>query len=148
MFLCSCEDSLNIVFDTPFVYITDEGGSSSATITNELDYVLSALTINVNASNNYFKEPITIEYEIIAGDGLKESVDFKVQPNTKSPLTFEPGVYSKPVRIGWYKNKDFDPSKDCSLTVKITSSTLDAMVIGYPGPNAKYSSYKFNKITK
>lgn len=145
LLLCSCSDRLNILFDTPFVSIMDDGNGSEMIIPKEMDNVLSTLTVKVNASSNYFKEPIVIEYEVIKGAGLTEDVDYKIQPNTKSPLTFTPGMYSLPVRIIWYKNASLDPDKDNTLTIKLKSSSLKEMVIGYPGPDAKYSTYKFTK---
>lgn len=145
LLLCSCQDRLNIVFDTPFVSIMDDGNGSSITIPNDMNNVLSILTVKVNASKNYFKEAITIEYDVVVGNGLKEGVDFSIQPNTKSPLVFEPGEYSRPVRIIWNKNPNLDPEKDNTLTLVLKSSSVKEMVLGYPGPDALYSTYKFTK---
>lgn len=148
LLLCatSCEDKVEVLFDTPFISITGEDGtSSSEQILNKNDGYLSTLIVRVCASDNFFKEAITVDYELICGDGLKEGVDFTLQKSTSSPLKFDKGIYSMPVRIRWNTNKDFDPSKDNTLTVRLTGSSDPEMLIGYPGPDKIHSSFTFTK---
>lgn len=143
---CSCEDRVIVLFDTPFVSITDEGGSAtSMTVPAEMNNMLTSLTVKLCVSNNYFTEPISVEYELVVGDGLKEGVDFKLQASTASPLVFEKGTYTKPIRIIWLNNPDFDASKDNTLTVRLSGSSISEMVLGYPGPDAIKSSFIFTK---
>lgn len=144
--ISGCEDKVDILFDTPFVSITGEdGASSSEQIQNKNDGYLSTLIVRVCASDNFFKEALTVDYELICGDGLKEGVDFTLQKSTSSPLKFDKGIYSMPVRIRWNTNKNFDPSKDNTLTVRLTGSSVPEMQIGYPGPDKIHSTFTFTK---
>ena len=146
LMLCSCEDRVKVLFDTPFVSITDESGSScTMDIDNSVKSTLATLNIRVCASDNYFKEAITVTYEVIVGDGLTEGVDFRLQQSTSSPVTFEKGTYNMPVRLMWYANPSLDKSKDCTLKIKLTGSSIDDMVIGYPGPDKLNSTFTFTK---
>ena len=145
VFLTACEKHQNILFDTPFVKITDSAGQSEMNIDKTMNGILSELQVSISVSANHFTQPISIEYETIIGDGLTEGKDFKIQTNTKSPLTFDPGTYTLPVRILWYKTDGFDPSKDNTLTIKLSSSSLDGMILGFPGPDKKNSTFKFIK---
>ena len=76
--LCGCERHTEVFFDTPFVRIEDANGMSSMDVDHTLDNLLTEIRVIVSASKNYFTEPITVEYEIIAGDGLKEGTDFRI----------------------------------------------------------------------
>ena len=144
--LCSCEDRVKVLFDTPFCSIVDEGGSSSSmSVSNDVDGYLTVVYVKMSVSNNYFVSPITIEYDMIVGDGLKEGVDFEIQKTTCSPLLFEQGTYSKPIRLLWYKNPGFDPDKDNTLTLEIKSSSVPEMILGYPGPDSLHKTFKFTK---
>ena len=145
--LCSCSDRIDVVFDTPFVSITDENGSSTVMPIDaaKVDNLLTVLNVDLCISNHFFTEPVSIEYEVNAGNGLQEGRDFMIQPSTKSPLTFEPGTYRKYIRIIWLKNPEFDSEKDNTLTISLVSSSLPEMVIGYPGPNHLKSSFTFKK---
>ena len=144
--LCSCSDRVDVVFDTPFVSISDEAElNSSMMVDKDANNLLTSLTVRLCVSNHYFTEPITVDYEMLVGDGLTEGVDFKVQPNTRSPLTFDPGNYTAPIRIIWLKNPAFDPDRKNTLTIVLTGSSLDGMVLGYPGPDALRSTFTFTK---
>lgn len=143
--LCSCSDRVDVVFDTPFVSISDEAElNSTMMVDKEANNLLTSLTVRLCVSNHFFTEPITVKYEMEA-DGLTEGVDFKVQPNTKSPLTFDPGNYTAPIRIIWMKNPDFDPDKKNTLTITLTWASIPEMVLGYPGPDALRSTFTFTK---
>ena len=87
-----------------------------------------------------------MEYEVIAGDGLKEGTDFKIQSSHRSPLTFDPGSYSRPIRVIWYKSSAFDPSKDNTLTIRLTGCSDPSIILGYPGPSKKFSQHVVTKI--
>lgn len=143
---CACERHTEVFFDTPFVRIEDTNGGSSMVIDHTLDNLLTEVRIIVSASSNYFTEPVTIEYETIVGDGLKEGVDFRIQSSHRSPLTFSPGTYSLPIRVIWSKSASFDPSKDNTLTFRITSSSMSDMLLGVPGPDHKKSEFIFKQL--
>lgn len=135
-----------VYFDTPFVSIVAEGGQNSEMVVDkEANNLLTALTVTLCASNTYFTEPVTVDYEVICGNGLKQGVDFEIQSSTKSPLTFDLGTYKKTIRILWYRNSSFDPNADNTLTIKLCGSSIPQMVFGYPGPDALHSSFIFTK---
>ena len=142
---CACERHTEVFFDTPFVRIEDTNGGSSMVIDHTLDNLLTEVRIIVSASSNYFTEPVTIEYETIVGDGLKEGVDFRIQSSHRSPLTFSPGTYSLPIRVIWSKSASFDPSKDNTLTLRLTKTSIPEMTLGLPGPDAKKKEFIFTK---
>ena len=147
---CGCDWHKDVYFDTPFAYIFDNAGGSSSTIDSRfgkgVESVLTELKVSISASENYFSEPISIEYEVFLGDGLKEGIDYKIQPSTASPLTFNPGTYTLPVRIMWLKTETPDPSKDNTLTIKLSGSSVTDMELGYHGPSHKGLTYVFTKI--
>ena len=147
---CGCDWHEDVYFDTPFAYIFDNAGGSTATIDSKfgkgVESVLTELKVSISVSEGYFTEPISIEYEVIAGAGLKGGVDYKIQPSTASPLTFSPGTYTLPVRIMWLKTDSPDSSKDNTLTIRLSRSSVDGMEIGYPGPSHKGQAFVFTKI--
>ena len=150
LLLSGCNWHEDVYFDTPYAFVLDNSGSSSSTIDSRfgkgVESVLTELKVSVSVSERYFSEPVTVEYEIIAGNGLKEGVDYKVQPSTASPLTFSQGTFSMPVRIMWLKTETPDPSKDNTLTVRISGSSVPGMVFGYPGPSHRGESFVYTKI--
>lgn len=141
----ACDKHTEVLFDTPFVSISDEQrGSSTQYISKDANNLLSPLWVDINVSSNRFTEDISIEYEIIVGDGLKEGEDFVIQSTTRSPLVFKKGTYNMPIRILW-KKTPFDPEKNNTLEIKLVSSSLEDMLIGYPGPSRKRSTFTFIK---
>ena len=143
--LCGCRKHEDIIFDTPYVRIEEANGLSSMTVDKTLDNMLTEIRVVVSASKNYFTAPIVVEYDTVVGDGLKEGVDFKIQASHASPLTFDPGTYIKPIRVIWYKTDGFDPSRDNTLTLRITGTNLKEMTLGLPGPDAKKKEFIFTK---
>ena len=144
--LHSCEKQQEILFDTPFVSISDETGTSSTmTISSTANNLLTSLKVDINVSAARFTDDITVEYEVVAGDGLREGVDYVIQSSTLSPLVFEKGTFSLPVRLLWKYNAGFDPDKDNTLIIRLKSSSMEDMVIGYPGPSALRSTFIFTK---
>lgn len=91
-------------------------------------------TYNIRLCAPVQKENVDIQLSVEAGEGLKEGVDYKLV--SKTQLSFLPGVYSIPFRIQWLRN-DIDESKDCTLTVSISSCSLDGVLLGIPGPDAR-----------
>ena len=45
----------------------------------------------------------------------------------------------------WKYNAGFDPDKDNTLIIRLKSSSMEDMVIGYPGPSALRSTFIFTK---
>ncbi len=148
--LGGCDWHEEVYFDTPFASIFDTTGGSSSTIDSNfgkgVESILSELKLTISVSSGKFTEPVIVDYEFIVGDGLTEGVDFKVQKSTASPVKFSTGTYTMPVRILWLKAPSPDASKDNTLTIRLTGSSLDGMLLGYPGPSSKGSSYTFTRI--
>ncbi len=144
--LCGCERHTEVFFDTPFVRIEDANGGSSMVIDHTLDNVLTEIRVLVSASKNYFSTPIIVEYEVIVGNGLKEGTDFRIQASHRSPLTFDPGTYSLPIRVIWSKSTTFDPSKDNTLIFRITQTSVPEMLLGVPGPDSKKKEFIFKQL--
>ncbi len=146
MLLTGCEATTEHYFDTPFVSIADKDKLFTTTfIDKNANNLLSELCVTLVVGRDMFQEPIMVEYELIVGNGLKEGVDFKLQPSTASPLTFTPGTYDMPVRLIWMKNKDFDPSKDNTLEVRLTACSIPEIHLGYLGPDSIRKSFIFTK---
>jgi hypothetical protein len=145
-----CDWHEEIYFDTPFASIFNTDGGTSSTVDSNfgkgVDSILSELKLTISVSSARFTEPITVDYELIVGDGLTEGVDYRIQQSTASPLKFSVGTYTMPIRILWLKAPSPDTSKDNTLTIRLTGSSLDGMLMGYPGPSAKGSSFTFTRI--
>ena len=144
--LCGCEKHEEVFFDTPFVRIEDTGGQATMVVDHTLDNILTELRVVVSASNNFFTEPISVEYETIVGNGLQEGVDFRIQASHSSPITFAPGTYSMPIRVIWYKSKNFDKDKDNTLTIRLTGTSIPEMLLGVPGPDGKKSEFIYKQL--
>ena len=144
--LCGCERHTEVFFDTPFVRIEEANGGTTMDIDHTLDNLLTEIRVVVSASKNYFSAPITVEYEIIVGDGLQEGRDFRIQSSHRSPLTFDPGTYSLPIRIIWYRSAAFDPARDNTLTLRLTSASVPEMLLGVPGPDGKKKEFIYKQL--
>ena len=142
----SCQDHIVVLFDTPFFAITDIDGTLSEMDINKDANGIVELKVRFVVSNHYYQEPVTLSYDLVCGDGIKEGVDFAVQPTTASPLTFNPADgYERIIRIVFYKNPAFDASKDNTLRVRLSGSSLKNAVMGYPGPDHLKSEFVFTK---
>ena len=100
-------------------------------------------TYNVYMSTPATNETVTVTYEVIAGDGLKEGVDYKLL-NKENSLTFLPGIYDMPIRIQWMSHA-VDPTKDNTLKIKLVSNDK-GYAIGLPGPAQLQSVLTITKI--
>lgn len=141
MFQASCADEEGVWFDEPFVRISTSTGQASTVVlsnvrnTNAYSVYLSSRPLAENDS-------VEVSYEVIAGDGLQEDVDYKVV-TTQNPLVFLPGIYDMPIRIRWMKNR-VDPTKDNTVTIRLTG-TNKGYNLGYPGPNHVQSAVVIEK---
>ncbi|MCI1786416.1 MAG: hypothetical protein LKI59_09840 [Bacteroidales bacterium] len=132
-FMVSCSENDPVVFDDAFVYIADESGASSSVMDWESQNYLSTYYVYlvIPAQNT----DITVNYDLIAGDGLKEGVDYKLISSTSSPLAFLAGIYKMPIRIEWLKH-GLDPSKDNTMQIVLTSCSNTSVRLGKPGPDS------------
>lgn len=144
--LVGCRKHEEVFFDQPFVTITGENGvDSEMNVKKNVNNMLATLIVSLNASSTYFSDqPVTVEYQIET-DGLTEDVDYKVQPTTASPLTFNPGTYSLPIRIMWLKNADWAEGKEGKMVIRLMSSSIADITVGVPGPSASKSTFTFYK---
>ena len=144
----SCRKNEFVLFDTPFVYITDESGMlTQMEISKNANNLLTELAVHLDVSDTYYTGPIQVEYELLCGNGMVENVDFRLNPQTASPLVFENKNYTLPIQISWMKNPDFDENKDNYLIVNLKSSSLPEMKLGVPGPNESKRIFTFIKTT-
>ena len=126
--LIGCADQEGEWFDEPFVRISTDTGQSSTVVLSD---VKNVNTYTVYLSSTPLTEELTVDYEVIVGDGLQSGVDYELvtQGNT---LSFLPGIYTMPVRIRWMPHR-VDPSKDNTLTIRLTGNSR-SFTLGYPGP--------------
>lgn len=136
----SCTDHLEITFDDYYVCVKSENGMETSSVSADLnDYVVTYYVGLVSAER---KEDLTVELEVVPGDGLKEGVDYEVV--SSKTVKFVKGIYTRPFRIK-YLGHALDSSKDNSLTIRILSTSDPDIIIGYPGPSAKFSSHTVRK---
>lgn len=140
--LCSCEDRLNIVFEDYYVCIKDETESASSTVKSSVDNYVA--TYYISLVSPILDSPLTVNYEIVVGDGLKEHVDYELQSD-KNYVTIARGIWKMPVRIKYMQNP-VDETKDNTITIRLTGCSDKSINIGYPGPSAKFSSHVVTKI--
>ena len=127
-------------FDQPFVYITDDASGSSAKIDSEGTFVA---TYSIYLSSKAQHKDVVVEYDIIVGDGLIKDKDYKLISSTSSPVTFSPGIYVRPIRIEWLKNK-VDVNKDNTFKIVLRSCS-NGSTLGFPGPDRNHSEYLITK---
>lgn len=135
----SCNKELETPYDHPFFYIHQNNASEItvlATRNESVDY-------QVYFSTKTQFEPVTLTYEIIAGDGLKAGVDYEIV-NTSSSLLFKPGYVAMPITIRWINNP-IQEGKDNTLIIRLLSNDKD-ITIGMPGQDHRQSSLKITKI--
>ena len=127
--LCACEKEEFRGYDTPFVRVTTTTGASSTVV---LSNVNNINTYMVSLSSGKFTSALTVNYEIVTGDGLQEGVDYELI-TTGNALTFEPGVYDMPIRIKWLSHR-VDETKDNTLVIRLTGVSQN-ITLGIPGPD-------------
>lgn len=115
-------------YNLPYFYIKNENLTDVEISSGRKDTI--AYKICLNAQHQ--KEPIDLQYEIKAGNGLREGHDFKLI-TTGNTLTFPQGVFECPIRIAWLAAAT-DPSKDNSITIRLVSNSKD-FIMGLPGPD-------------
>lgn len=140
--LNSCSDRPDdLLFKDFFVYVVDENGLATSQILSTSDNLV--ITYYFNLVSETISEPLTVNFDLVVGDGLQQGVDFNLQNDVRS-ITFEPGIYKKPFRMN-FKKHQLDPAKDNTIKIVITSTSDPNITIGYPGPSAKFSSHTITK---
>ncbi len=139
--LSSCSDRLDIVFTDYYVCIKDEYGAATSNISSEVDDL--TMTYYIYLVSPVLDHSVTVDYEIISGDGLTEGIDYTLFTDSRS-VTISRGVTRMPIRIT-YNSNALDPTKDNTLTIRLTSCSDPSLIIGYPGPAANYSKHIVTK---
>ena len=139
--LISCSNEEEVPSDSPFVYLQDRFGGTSATMDSEARFTA---TYTVYLSSKVRTNNLTVDYKISTGDGLTEGLDYTLSDSEDLSLVFEPGVYEQSLSINWLPNK-LDYSKDNTLTIELISVSDPDVTIGRVGPNKLGSKYVIKK---
>lgn len=137
--LPGCNDDRPL-FDEAYVFVTDEYGAEISEV-NALSSFVAAYPVSISCRP--WKEDLTLSYQIVAGNGLTEGIDYKVVPATASPLTFPNGVYQLAIRIEWLRNP-VDETKDNTLQI-ILSEVSETLHIGMPGKAKRFATHTITK---
>ncbi|MEJ5056301.1 hypothetical protein [Sphingobacterium sp. MYb382] len=139
LLFASCNKELATPYDHPFFYIHVKKASEVQVQTARNETV--EYPVYFSTKQQY--EAITLDYEVIVGDGLKAGVDFELL-NTGTSLVFKPGFVEMPIRIRWISHA-VDPAKDNTIRIKLLKNDKQ-ITIGLPGPDANQSELKIIKI--
>ena len=140
--MAACSDRPDdLLFTDFFVSIQDENGAQTSRVWSSSNNFV--VTYYFSLVSEELKEPLTVNFDLQVGDGLKEGKDFTLQTQSRT-ITFDPGVYKKPFRINYLSNP-VDDSKDNTIKIVITSASDPSITIGYPGPSAKFSTHTITK---
>lgn len=140
LLLISCGKDEHEPYDNPFIHIMDANAASST-----VNYMASSVqTYNIYLSSKPLTENLEVNFQIIAGDGLQEGVDYEmVTPG--NTLLFLPGIFDMPVRVRWLPSPNLDPSKDNTLTIELTGNS-QGITLGLPGPDQRQKKFVITKI--
>jgi len=138
----SCSEIEWKVYDHPYVYVkyaNDLNNSETSTVlslantTKEYTFILSS---------KKRETPLTVDFEIVPGDGLTAGVDYELQQEFSS-VVFEPGEYTKNISIKYLKRK-VDKTMDNTITIRILGAD-EEISIGIPGNPPKNASHIVTK---
>jgi hypothetical protein len=136
----SCNKDETEPYTLRFIHIMDN--ESSAVTVNQSANAIG--TYNVYLSSPQFFEPIKVTYNIVAGNGLVEGVDYQIVNNARE-ITFLPGIYDMPVRIKWLSNP-IDDTKNNTITINLVSTDNNSYTLGLPGKDQKQKSLVITKV--
>lgn len=126
-------------FDPAYIYFLLDNGTAETVVTSD---VKAVNTYYIYLSSRALASPLTVTYEVTAGDGLTEGVDYELLTSERE-LTFMPGVFDMPIRVRWMPHP-VDPSRDNTLTFRLTGNN-QGLPMGFPGPDAKMSTLRITK---
>ncbi|MBQ0144868.1 MAG: hypothetical protein KBS78_06825 [Bacteroidales bacterium] len=139
--LVSCNDKLEIRFEDYFVCIKDEADAETSNFKASSEEDVTTLYVSLIAPP--LGETLTVDYEITAGNGLVEGVDYKLLSSKKS-VSIANGVTRMPIRIAFMPTPA-DKSKDNTLKIELKSCSMPSIKIGYPGPSKRFSTHVITK---
>lgn len=131
------------VYDNPYIFIAEAGDATYM----ETSRVSARRNDLVKIYNVYFSTkavdcPVTVNYEIIVGSGLKEGLDFTLDTPGGS-LVFAPGTYVMPIQITYLKNS-ITSGNDNTITIKLTGADRN-VTLGIPGEGNHNVSHTITK---
>lgn len=140
---CDVEGPFDAKLDAPFVYIVDANGLGKS----EVWALAEGLTTDyyIKLSSGTRDEELTVRFEIVPGNGLREGVDYTILSPSSDQVVFTPGLYDRSVRIRWIPHA-IDPSKDNTLTISLTEVSDQKVFVGFPGPTQKNANYVITKV--
>jgi len=130
-----------IIFDHPFIYITDKHEAMTSTI-NCMGSTIEAYTVYF--SSKMPNKDIEVYFDIVIGAGLVEGVDFNVLTPPSAPLTFPNGTFQREIRVQWFAHT-VDRSKDNTLKIILTGNS-ENHTLGMPGPSQNFIHHTITKI--
>ena len=95
LLLCGCD--INDLKQFTDYYMAFDISRSSTTTVNEAGEFAGSYSIHFCTAKR--DETVSVNVEVIPGDGLRENVDYKVITSTS--VKFAPGVYDKTFTIQW-----------------------------------------------
>jgi hypothetical protein len=131
-----------IIFDHPFVYITDRFENISSSI-NCMSIVIEPYIVYM--SSKLPNKDVEIYFEIVAGDGLREGIDYTLLTSPSSPLLFPNGTFQREIRIQWLSHS-IDKSKNNTLKIVLKGNS-ENFTLGMPGPAERYKQHTITKIS-
>ena len=138
LMLNACGKDVMEPYDHPFIHIMKDNLSTTTVAWN----VNAVNTYSVYLSSKPLKEKLTVDFDIIVGNGLQEGVDYEIINKSRS-LLFLPGIYDMPIRIKWLPNP-IDPTKDNTIKIVLLSNSMN-LTIGMPGPDHLQSEFTITK---
>jgi hypothetical protein len=115
-------------YNNPYFHIMVGEKSTVEVLANRKDLV----DYKVYLSAELQFEPITVQYEITVGTGLKEGVDFDLITKGNQ-LIFPQGIFERPITIQW-KESVLDPAKDNRIIIRLINNSKN-YTMGLPGPD-------------
>jgi hypothetical protein len=140
LLFAACGKEEHQPFDHPFIHIMNNNSSSET-----VNYMANSVrTYNIYLSSKPLTENLEVTFQVTAGNGLKEGVDYEmVTPG--NTLVFLPGIYDMPIRVRWIASPNLDTSKENTLTIELTSNNQD-ITLGLPGPDQLQKKFVITKV--
>ena len=142
LFCFSCDTNNDVIYDQPFVYLTDKYNGTASTVDSEGRNV--SMDYDVNLRSKTLENTIEVYYEIVPGDGVQEGVDYLIPEGQTSPVKFEPCVFQQTIHISWLRNA-LDDDKDNSIYIRMTDCNVDRVILGRLGPDQFGKVYTITK---
>ncbi len=134
----SCGQDEHEPYDHPFIHIM-YNDASTVEVSQGADYTA---TYNIYLSSAPLKQNLEVTFDIVAGGGLVEGVDYEMVTKSRT-LVFLPNIYDMPVRVHW-KPHVLDENKDNTLKIVLVSNNM-GFTMGLPGPSQNQKTLTIKK---